>query len=552
MRCGPILLRKGLVGLAQLLAGTAAALAQIGSAGPEIQVASTATFQAAPAVAWQPAGQFVVAWQKQSAANGGWDVFARQYGKDGTPVGAEFQVNTTSGAGCRQAPAIAADARGNFLVSWQSDQGGSLGIFGQLFNAAGQRIGSTEFAVNTTTGANRQAPAVAMAPDGRFMITWQSDGQDGSSWSVFARAYQAGGAPASGEFQVNTTTAGAQHSPAVAYIAAAVAPSRFEIVWQSEGQDAGSAGAAGIFGRSFDGSGTPQSGEQAISQPATGAHGHPRIAADPSGNFVVTWENVTAGGSAVLFRRFISTGLPLSSQLPVDASAIGAIGAQRNPSATADAVGDFVVVWDSLGQDGSGTAVLAQQFDHLEVARGGKLQLNVTTAGDQAAASAAMAAGGSLLIAWQSQTPAGDASVVTARTASLPPLRFYTLTPCRMVDTRNPNGPLGGPILTSGQPRNFPLLTSACAAGGAIPATAKSLSLNVTAVGPSATGSLVIYPGDAAAAPTNTISLNAGAIRANNSVMALSLNGDGSLTVLPALVPNATVHFVIDVNGYFQ
>jgi hypothetical protein len=134
----------------------------------------------------------------------------------------------------------------------------------------------------------------------------------------------------------------------------------------------------------------------------------------------------------------------------------------------------------------------------------------------------------------------------------VPALLFYTLTPCRMVDTRNPNGPLGGPILTSGQPRNFPLLTSACASGGTIPATAKALSLNLTAVFSSATGSLVIYPGDAAATPTNTISINAGAVRANNSVMALSLNGDGSLTVLPALVPNATVHFIIDVNGYFQ
>jgi hypothetical protein len=142
--------------------------------------------------------------------------------------------------------------------------------------------------------------------------------------------------------------------------------------------------------------------------------------------------------------------------------------------------------------------------------------------------------------------------VVVARTAALPPLEFYTVAPCRMVDTRNPAGPLGGPILTSGQPRNFPLLTSACASGGKIPATAKALSLNLTAVQPSATGSLVIYPGDSATTPTNTLSLNAGAFRANNSVMSLSLNGDGSLMVLPQLVPNATVHFIVDVNGYFQ
>ncbi len=55
---------------------------------------------------------------------------------------------------------------------------------------------------------------------------------------------------------------------------------------------------------------------------------------------------------------------------------------------------------------------------------------------------------------------------------------FYPVTPCRVADTRNPNGPLGGPYIAGGQERDFPILASTCG----IPATAQAYSLNFTAV----------------------------------------------------------------------
>ena len=45
-------------------------------------------------------------------------------------------------------------------------------------------------------------------------------------------------------------------------------------------------------------------------------------------------------------------------------------------------------------------------------------------------------------------------------------LAFYPVTPCRVVDTRNANGPLGGPYLTHGVERDFPLLESSCIPSG--------------------------------------------------------------------------------------
>jgi hypothetical protein len=529
------------------------ALAQITLDGGEVQVTATSSasaFQSAPAVAWEPAGDYVIAWQQQSATTGGWDIQAQQFrtnaGAPPTALGPAFQASGASGAFCRQSPAVATDAAGNFLIVWTSNEGaaGTNGIFGQLYNSAGQPEGQ-RFQVNTTMGDD-ESPAVAMAGDGRFLVSWQSVGQGaGGSAGVVTRAFAAGGAPVSGEIAVNLTTVGAQHSPAVAYLpASAAAAERFEVVWQAEGRDGSGSGASGIVARSFDGAGNPQSGELAINAPATGAHSHPKIASDPSGNFIVAWEGLTAGGSVVLARRFNAAGTALSGQLMVDPSPTGP---QHDPEVTANDVGDFVIVWDAAGQDGSGTAVLAQAFDNRDQPQGAKLQLNTTTAGDQALAGAGLSAGGSLLTAWQSQTAAADAAVITARAAILP-LGFYTVAPCRMVDTRRAGGPLGGPILSSGQARNFPLLSAACG----VPATAKALSINATAVVPTGAGSLVIYPGDAATPPTSNVSFNGGAVLANNAVVGLSRNGDGSVTVLPTLAAGGQVHFIIDVNGYFQ
>jgi hypothetical protein len=528
------------------------ALAQITLDGGEVQVTMTTSmsaFQGAPAVAWEPAGNYVLAWQQQSATTGGWDVVAQQFqGKGSAPptaLGPVLQASGPSTSFCRQSPAVATDAAGDFVVVWTSNEesGALRGIFGQLYNSAGQAQGS-RISVNATTAYDDQAPAVAMAPDGRFLVVWQSNGPGG--WSVLARAFQAGGTAAGNEIAVNVTATGARHSPAVAYLPASAAePSeRFEIVWQAEGQDGSGTGASGIVGRAFDGAGNALSGELAINVPATGAHSHPRIASDPSGNFVVAWEGLTAGGSIVLARRFNAAGTALSGQLMVDPSPTGP---EHDPVVAANAVGDFVVVWDALGQDGSGGAVLVQPFDNRNQPQGGKLQLNTTTAGDQAFPGAGLSAGGSLLMAWQSQTAAADAAVITARAAALP-LDFYTVAPCRMVDTRNAAGPLGGPILTSGQARTFPLLSAACG----VPATAKALSINATAVTPSAAGSLVIYPGDAATPLTSNLNFNAGTVRANNAIVGLSRNGDGSVTVLPGLGSGNQVHFIIDVNGYFQ
>jgi hypothetical protein len=128
-----------------------------------------------------------------------------------------------------------------------------------------------------------------------------------------------------------------------------------------------------------------------------------------------------------------------------------------------------------------------------------------------------------------------------------PPTDFYTVTPCRATDTRNPAGPTGGPALGGGSTRRFPVTGAACG----IPSTARAVSVNLTAVEPETRGNLTLYPGDGDGPPlASHINFTPGVTRANNAVVPLATDGTGTIKVRNGSA--GAVHFVLDVNGYFQ
>lgn len=117
---------------------------------------------------------------------------------------------------------------------------------------------------------------------------------------------------------------------------------------------------------------------------------------------------------------------------------------------------------------------------------------------------------------------------------------FYTVTPCRLLDTRT------GSPLESGAAR----LVGASGACG-IPAHARALVANVTAISGSGLGTLEVFPGNYPNLGTATVSFKADAVIANNAVLELSTDGGGYLALLAMIQGNGTVHAAIDVFGYF-
>jgi Matrixin len=143
---------------------------------------------------------------------------------------------------------------------------------------------------------------------------------------------------------------------------------------------------------------------------------------------------------------------------------------------------------------------------------------------------------------------ADDLAGVAALYLSTPsPTDFFTVTPCRLLDTRDPDGTYGGPALQAGQPRAF-----AAAGQCGIPSTAVALSINVTTVTSSGDGHVTLYPAGWIQPNTSTLNFSGGQARANNAIVLLSRTSERAFDIVPAVGGNGTVHLVVDVNGYFE
>lgn len=132
------------------------------------------------------------------------------------------------------------------------------------------------------------------------------------------------------------------------------------------------------------------------------------------------------------------------------------------------------------------------------------------------------------------------------------PYQFHSITPCRLADTRDPVGPSGGPKLVNGATRNFPV-QGLCG----VPDGAKAVTVNVTAVGPTNSGFLTLFPSDLGAPPlVSSVNFALGESAVGNGaivpVAADRINFPLDLSVFAFVNGSGQVHFVLDVTGYFQ
>jgi hypothetical protein len=125
------------------------------------------------------------------------------------------------------------------------------------------------------------------------------------------------------------------------------------------------------------------------------------------------------------------------------------------------------------------------------------------------------------------------------------PTAFRTLPPCRAVDTRDASGPTAGAPLP---PSSRQVLTIAGRCG--VPTSARAVSVNLTAVTPTAPGFVTIYPGNGLPGTTSAINFVPGKTIANNAVGPLATDGAGTLGVVNGSA--GALHLIVDVNGYFE
>lgn len=306
------------------------------------------------------------------------------------PLTGEVAVNTLT-TGNQFEPGVALRPDGGFVVTWESDgaDGDEFGARFRRFTSAGAGVGN-EAAVNDVTAFTQRLPAIGTDGTGNFRVVWQTEVVQ-NDFGVAVRRFAEDGTPSALQSQVNVFTGGFQHNADIAV----AADGSFAVVWQDDGQQA----ASDIFLRTFDTDGDPTSGELVVNQSEGFFRARPAVAMDALGNLVVAWEAEIVGEVHNIYaRRFDAAGAPLSDEFRVNATVTGS---QKAPDVARRGTGEFLVVWESDGQDGDGLGVYGQRFSALGVATGPEFRVNLGTAVSQHDPSVGLAADGTAVVAFR-------------------------------------------------------------------------------------------------------------------------------------------------------
>jgi hypothetical protein len=359
-------------------------------------------------------GGFVIVWTGSGGQDGSFDgVYAQRYSSSGAPVGSEFGVNTYT-TGYQLQPDINVFSDDSFVIAWRSEgqDGSDFGTYARRYSANGVALDSSEFRVNTYTTGYQGGPSIGTFGGGGFVIAWQSDGQDGSNYGVYARRYSSSGvALDSSEFRVNTYTIGSQLGPRIG----AFSGGGFVITWESDGQDGSN---SGVYAQRYSSGGVPVSGEFRVNTYTTNEQAGANIGVCSDGSFVITWQSSGQDGSGygVYAQRYSSGGAALGSEFKVNTYVSGS---QQRPDIGVFSDNGFVITWLSSGQDGSGYGVYAQRYNASGVALGSEFRVNTYTTGDQGSFYEAPRIDtfidGGFLIAWESNGQDGSGYGVYAR-----------------------------------------------------------------------------------------------------------------------------------------
>ena len=309
--------------------------------------------------------------------------------------GNEFVVNTYTYY-IQMRPDVSAAPDGSFVVVWQSfetSDGFPSDVLGQRFDSVGARQGG-EFAVPDAVARPdvQNRPSVAVADDGSFVVAFSSDFEG----AVVAKRYSTTGAPLGSEFVVREAPGyGYEYGASVATGPAG----SFVVSWTrypfADGDD------SGVLVRRFDSAGTPQGGEAVVNTYTTGFQSFSDVAVMADGSFIVVWEDQER--AAVVGRRFDSGGTPLGGEFTASPSPT----AYPDPAVAPAADGSFVVVWDGVS-DGDGYGVFARRYDSAGASVGGAFLVNTTTTGSQERGVVTPTPDGGFVVAWFSSSQGPD------------------------------------------------------------------------------------------------------------------------------------------------
>jgi len=321
------------------------------------------------------------------------DVFGRRFDCTGSPLGPEFQINTTTQNDIVR-PRIAMNSTGNSVVVWIS----SNKVMAQRFDHLGNIIGP-EFEAYTDSVYSQFSPSVSNDSDGNFAIAWlcQYSGWPQNSTTVLCKRFDSGAVPIGPHFEVND--AGFSSTENICELSMNNS-GEFVVVWE-EFYDR-------MFQR-YDESGNPVGGNVQMDTDMDGTV--PTIAMNDTGNFVIAWITRHDDGSemGIAAQRYDNTGAEVGSDFQVNTYTYLN---QQYPAVAMDNEGRFTVVWQSQQEDTIGSwdsmGIYGQQYDATGAAVGGEMHVNTYEDGRQDTPRIAVAGGDRFVVVWDSGPMSGS------------------------------------------------------------------------------------------------------------------------------------------------
>ena len=326
---------------------------------------------------------------------------ALSYAQSPSFVGEEFRLDTTGATFVVDAE-VSSDPAGNFVAAWDNLASGR--VFARRYQADGAPIGNG-FQVNTDASYNNtRYPRLDHGSGGQFVVVWHG-GSDGSFTGIEGQRFAADGSRQGEQFQVNSYTSNRQGFPGIA-----VGPDgRFVVVWTSNGSYGPDTGYS-IQGQLFASNGSTLGGEFQVNSYTTGYSSSASVDFAPNGEFVVVWQGSTGSYGpdtdySIQGRRFTGNAAPIGADFQVNSYTTDT---QYAPRVATGPSSEFIAVWTSKRGDGTDeftASVQGQRFAADGTPSGDQFQVNTYTNLLQKRSTIAINSEGEFVVTWSSGHP---------------------------------------------------------------------------------------------------------------------------------------------------
>jgi hypothetical protein len=404
--------------------------AEIIADGAEFIVNSyTPRSQSRPDVAALSDGGFVIVWESDHTGIAANDIVVRTFDASGNPTQTDFRVNGYA-HGLQVLPAVTGAADGKYLVVWVDSERDL--VAGKLLKRRVALTPDLEVTFDDSPYLVRRPDVTTMA-NGSFVVTWNGyeDGLPFPANAVLTRRFDNTGEAIGQTSRVTELDVGIHAAPALARLNGR----DVLVTWVNE---------QSILAKRFDTVQSNLGNELPVASDVVFA-GPPSLAVDSDGDIVVVWESRTD----ILGQRFDIAFEPLGTEFRVNTYTLAT---QRRPVVSFDGTGGFMVVWSSFdshgpGQDGSSNGVFAREYAPDGTPETEDFLVNTTTQRSQENPSIAFIPPSRLVVAWESQGQDGQGSAIVAQR--------FTVSDATTTTTPQSNESCGDPAQDDGSSSGF-------------------------------------------------------------------------------------------------